>query len=338
LHNQVRVKRTGATVNVNLATVGTADVLANAGLAAIHIINQVLMIPDKVSEIAMVTSTLQTLSSVLESSVYSTIKTAVNAGAATVFAPTDTAFAAITLPTDTSVVMNLLKYHVLGTKVLSTNLPSLSFPRTLLGIRVQVAKASSVTVGSATVTSADVLANAGQTAVIHIIDQVLQIPGSPSAVLGARSDLSSITAALVRANLVSTVDGLANSTLFIPANGAKTSTALAALSGVQLTNTILQHVLNTQTVFSTDLSVGTDLTTACPSATELGCQVLKITKNAQKWYVNGVEIATTDILTSNGVIHIISEPLALKPKSVSAASALTMSCVALMAVVATMLM
>jgi len=269
----------------------------------------------------------------------------VNAGARTVFAPSNAAFTAINfaLPVSSdaaavAATKALLQYHVLGSKVISSNLPVLSFPRTLAGYRVRVAAVNStVTVGSARVTTANVLANANQAAVIHVIDQVLQIPLVASAELGARSDLSNITAALTRAGLVSTVDGFADSTLFVPANGARTSSALTALTGTQLTNTVLQHVLVNQTVFSTNLTIGRDLTSACPSATESGCQVLKITNNAQKWYVNGVEITTTDILTRNGVIHIITEPLALKPASISAGSALTLS-VALMAVVATMLM
>jgi len=301
-----------------------------------------------VSELAFVTESLSTLSSVLENSVYVDIKNAVNAGARTVFAPTNAAFtaASFALPvsTDAAAVAAtklLLQYHVLGSKVLSANVPALSFPRTLAVYRVRVAAVNSTTVtvgsGTARVTTANLLANANQAAVIHVINQVLQVPLVASAVLGARSDLSNITAALTRAGLVSTVDGFADSTLFVPANGARTSSALTALTGTQLTNTVLQHVLVNQTFFSTNLTLGRDLTSACPSATEAGCQVLKITNNAQKWYVNSAEITTTDILTRNGVIHIISEPLALKPASISSASALTVS-VALMAVVATMLM
>jgi uncharacterized surface protein with fasciclin (FAS1) repeats len=55
--------------------------------------------------------------------------------------------------------------------------------------------------------------------VIHIIDTVLTIPASDSATAGA-ANLTALAGALTSANLVSTVDGLRDVTIFAPSNAA----------------------------------------------------------------------------------------------------------------------
>jgi len=192
----VRVTNTAGVVKVNdLATVsavaGEFDVLAsnaNTDDAVIHVIDQVLMIPVTVSELAFVTESLSTLSSVLENSVYVDIKNAVNAGARTVFAPSNAAFstANFALPVSTDAVAvdalkAMLQYHVLGSKVVAAGVPTLDFVATLQGGKVRVTNtAGTVRVNLATVSAVagefDVLANENQTAVIHVIDKVLMIP------------------------------------------------------------------------------------------------------------------------------------------------------------------
>jgi uncharacterized surface protein with fasciclin (FAS1) repeats len=102
-------------------------------------------------------------------------------GPLTVFAPTDAAFAA--LPEGT--VENLLKpenqeqlqavllYHVVSSKVMSTDLSGTANVETLQGATIEVVAANGVTVNGANVVSADVAASNG---VIHVIDAVLLPP------------------------------------------------------------------------------------------------------------------------------------------------------------------
>ncbi|MEM9879879.1 MAG: fasciclin domain-containing protein [Pseudomonadota bacterium] len=100
-------------------------------------------------------------------------------GPFTVFAPTDAAFAA--LPADT--LANLLKpenkaqlqailtYHVVPSKVVSTDLSGEMSVATVQGSNVTVvAGASGVTIDGANVTSADIMTSNG---VIHVIDKVI---------------------------------------------------------------------------------------------------------------------------------------------------------------------
>jgi uncharacterized surface protein with fasciclin (FAS1) repeats len=103
----------------------------------------------------------------------------------TVFAPKDSAFAALpksvtdalVKPENKSVLAGILKYHVIPSKILSTDLAATQTVTTLNGDTLVVAKsgAGAVTItdktgGVSTVTTADVEATNG---VVHIVDKVL---------------------------------------------------------------------------------------------------------------------------------------------------------------------
>ena len=108
------------------------------------------------------------------------------AGTFTVFAPTDSAFAAAlqTLELtqaqllDLDTLPDILKHHVLTSKVLSSQIAAgESTVTTLAGTTLTVTKSSSgVFIGGAQVTAADLEAENG---VVHVINQVL-LPPSPS--------------------------------------------------------------------------------------------------------------------------------------------------------------
>jgi uncharacterized surface protein with fasciclin (FAS1) repeats len=100
-------------------------------------------------------------------------------GPFTVFAPTDEAFAALPAGTVESLLANpealraILTYHVVAGKVTSRDLVAAggANPATVNGQNLNiVVGASGVTVNSATVIQADVMARNG---VIHVIDRVL---------------------------------------------------------------------------------------------------------------------------------------------------------------------
>jgi len=102
----------------------------------------------------------------------------------TVFAPTNAAFEALEPGVLSSLLraenkgklVDMLKYHILSTKVFSTDLVASQTPTTMQGQTVSVLKNGSiVTVNGATVSVADNLASNG---VVHIIDAVLMPPGA----------------------------------------------------------------------------------------------------------------------------------------------------------------
>lgn len=80
--------------------------------------------------------------------------------------------------------------------------------------------------------------------VIHIIDKVLTIPESPSDTAIA-AGLSSLAGALIKANLVDTVDNLKDVTIFAPANAAfqAIGSGLANISNEDLSSILTYHVV-----------------------------------------------------------------------------------------------
>ncbi len=97
----------------------------------------------------------------------------------TVFAPTDAAFAklpkgtveSLLKPQNKHKLRALLKYHVIGKRILAKDIPvGRTHVRTLNGKAVSVRKHGGVGVNNARVTSADVLASNG---VIHVVNRVL---------------------------------------------------------------------------------------------------------------------------------------------------------------------
>merc|ERR1712003_483221 len=103
------------------------------------------------------------------------------AGPFTVFAPTDDAFAALpdglveclVKEENVAVLSDILLYHVVGAKVLSTDLSDGMVATTLNGDDVTVDLSNGVKIDESTVIIPDVEASNG---VIHVIDSVL-VPG-----------------------------------------------------------------------------------------------------------------------------------------------------------------
>lgn len=108
-------------------------------------------------------------------------------GVFTVFAPTDAAFAAVpadilnTLLADVDLLTQVLTYHVVPGRVLSSDVVGLSSASTLNGADVSISvKAGSVFVDNAQVVATDVQ---GTNGVIHVIDAVI-LPPAVLAALG----------------------------------------------------------------------------------------------------------------------------------------------------------
>jgi uncharacterized surface protein with fasciclin (FAS1) repeats len=143
-------------------------------------------------ETAIATPALSTLVSVLTMPAYAPVLRALSgAGPFTVFAPTDTAFAAAGVDvSDVALVTAVLKFHVLSGSVPSSALAQSQSVPTLNGESVSVTAASDGRVfvnGGAQVVIADVFATNG---VVHVVDEVLL----PPSVLDARAEIAAAIA------------------------------------------------------------------------------------------------------------------------------------------------
>lgn len=160
------------------ATVVTANVPASNGV--IHAVDKVL-VPPGVLNIVQMAQVNPAFSSLVTAVVAANLQgTLSGTGPFTVFAPTNTAFAAapqnLTVPQLTTV----LTYHVLASQVLSTQIPFGTPVATVAGQNITILAGTPPTIQDTTavaakITAVDVRASNG---VIHVIDKVL-IPALP---------------------------------------------------------------------------------------------------------------------------------------------------------------
>jgi uncharacterized surface protein with fasciclin (FAS1) repeats len=232
-------------------------------------------------------------------------------GPFTVFAPTDQAFtdAGIDLndfqtSEEKDTLANILLHHVVAGSVPSSAVTDGMLATMVNGDKVKFGvNAGTVTVGTATVTSADVQASNG---IIHVIDKVLMPPVDIPATAQTTGIHNSLVAAVIQADLLPILQGPGPFTLFAPTDQAFTDAGidLAALdtpTGKQtLSDILLYHVISSE-VQASDV-------TDCLSVDATNGQPLSFTVgNTVK--VNDATVTSTDVVTSNGLIHVIDKVL-----------------------------
>lgn len=233
----------------------------------------------------------------------------------TVFAPTDAAFQALLvelelnsldqIPTDE--LKKILLYHVVGGSNKSTALstgyyPSASEKQDGYFYSIYFDKEALMLNGKAKVTQADIMADNG---VVHVIDKVIT-PQSITDHAIANPGLSSLTAAVVKADLAATLDDDANNfTVFAPTDVAfnalftSLNVTLADLSKEALTPILLYHVVD---AFVPAASVKTS------SVNTLALKQISIVANANGVTLNNsAKVILTDVVATNGIIHVIDE-------------------------------
>jgi uncharacterized surface protein with fasciclin (FAS1) repeats len=231
-------------------------------------------------------------------------------GLFTVFAPVDDAFA--NLPTGTveallasgneEILTDLLTYHVVdGAAVTSDMLTDGQVVTTAEGDVLTIGVSESgVTVNGANVITANIVADNG---VIHLIDGVLTETLDAVQRATITPDLSTLVTAVVAGGLVETLQGDDPYTIFAPVNSAFASLSEAQLAVLldPANQSLLQKVL-TYHVIPGDIRAA-DLTDGATVTTGEGTEVtIDLSKGAK---VNGANIIATDIVVSNGVIHLI---------------------------------
>ena len=245
-------------------------------------------------------------------------------GPFTVFAPTNEAFAAsgITMATINQLSPDALKgillYHTVSGKVMAKDLPSgpNANVTTVSGKDVFVTKnEKGVFVNGVTVTKADIIATNG---VIHTISRVLMPPtGNIVEVAIANPNFSLLVAAVLRAsqgttNVASVLSGAGPFTLFAPTNDAFKAAGFATVDAINnadpntLASILTYHVIEGR-VFSSDLTNG-----AMPKTVNGGTVTINLTNGATvkgKSNTTASKITSTDLVTTNGIIHTIDQVL-----------------------------
>ena len=246
---------------------------------------------------------------------------ALSSGSLTVFAPDNAAFAAsgITSATITSLteadVANILLYHVINSKIMSTGVPASDTVKTLQGKNLYASKnANGVFVNGIKVKTADIEASNG---VIHVISAVMTPPTQTIAeIASGNSDLSLLLAAVSRAGLAGAVSSAGKYTVFAPTNSAFIAAGFPDAATINaapvsaVAAIVKAHVLSTN-VFASDLIQGQTTGTLQPGATlVIGTTPpsVKITTSANP-ASNILAPSGVNIVATNGVVHLIDRVL-----------------------------
>jgi uncharacterized surface protein with fasciclin (FAS1) repeats len=250
-------------------------------------------------------------------------------GPLTILAPTNDAFAALLtelglskeqLLADRALLTAVLTYHVLPAKVERSAIPLGKAVTTVQGGIVKVAAsgaALSVQDGRnrlANITAADLRASNG---VLHAIDKVL-LPANRNIVQTAQAlpDFSILVEAVIAADLQGALSAAGPLTVFAPTNAA--FAALLAELGVTkdqlladkalLTSVLRYHVVSGR-VLRADVPVGSAIATLEPGKSFTVNNALAITDGRSRM----ANIVATDVLASNGVIHVIDRVILPAP-------------------------
>ena len=249
-------------------------------------------------------------------------------GPFTVFAPTNDAFAALLaelgvtkdqLLADKALLTAVLTYHVLPAKVLRADVPAGKAITTVQGgiFKVDAVGADLVITDgrnrTAKITATDLTASNG---VIHVIDKVI-LPANQNIVETAQAlpDFSILVEAVVAANLQGTLSGTGPFTVFAPTNAAFADllaelgvTKDELLADVPLLTQVLTYHVVSGLVLKADVPVGSAIGTVQGGTFTVDAGLDITDQRGRK-----AGIVATDVLTSNGVIHVIDKVILPAP-------------------------
>ena len=317
----VTIKVDGSTVMINDAKVVKADIETSNGV--IHVIDTVMMPPsmamsDKkdIVDTAVAAGNFKTLAAALQAA--GLVDTLKGAGPFTVFAPTDEAFAKLPAGTvdallkDPKALGDILKYHVVAGKVMASDVVKLTSADTLLGKPVTITvNGDKVMIGNANVVKTDIETSNG---VIHVIDTVLLPPAADAMSTALTMDIvdtavgagnfKTLAAALKAAGLIDALKGAGPFTVFAPTDEAFTALPKGTLEALLKDPKKLADILKYHVVAGKVLAADAAKLT---EAKTLEGPPIKITVKDGKVFINDAEVTTADILTTNGVIHVINK-------------------------------
>jgi uncharacterized surface protein with fasciclin (FAS1) repeats len=300
-----------------VANIIATDIVVSNGV--IHKIDKVLLPADMT--IVQTAQSLPDFSILVEAVVAAGLVDDLSAaGPFTVFAPTNDAFAALLaelgvskedLLASTDLLTAVLTYHVVPGSVLASGVPAEQAVTTLAG---GIFKPTAVPGGLAiadgrnrvaNIVATDVFASNG---VIHVIDKVL-LPADKNIVATAQSlpDFSILVEAVVAAGLVDALSAEGPFTVFAPTNDAFAAllaelgvTKAELLASTDLLTAVLTYHVVPGRVLASGVPIGDAITTLQGATFNVDAD-LAITDGRDRM----ANIVATDVLTSNGVIHVI---------------------------------
>jgi transforming growth factor-beta-induced protein len=252
-------------------------------------------------------------------------------GPFTVFAPTNAAFAKLPAgtvdnllkPENKQQLIDILTYHVIPGAVKAADVVKLTSAKTVNGAEVKITvNGSNVMVDNANVTATDIIASNG---VIHVIDTVIIPQAAPTPVMpptGAAAqaakdivdtavgagDFKTLVAAVTAAGLVDTLKGPGPFTVFAPNDAAFAKLPAGTIDNLlkpenkqQLIDILTYHVVP-------GAVKAADVVTLTSAKTVNGAEV-KIAVSGGNVKVNDSNVIATDVIASNGVIHVIDAVL-----------------------------
>lgn len=223
---------------------------------------------------------------------------------------------------------NLVQYHVVKGAFTVSNLLQKNFKESVYQDeynRPQYVEVVVVDAGSATTVRvvtdfvARKFANvtksfAGSNGFVHILESPMSLPKSPSEVLGIMSaTLSNLTAAVGRENLIKVLDDMDVLTLLAPVDsGFANFPFYSNLTDGLRVLTLKSHILTSPTpVFSTDVLQAKGAIINTSSGLELKIEVdgERVGFVYPKDDSDATYVLMADVVTSNGVIHIVDSVL-----------------------------
>ena len=207
-------------------------------------------------------------------------------------------------------LQQILLYHVAGGSIASTDLDEAQIVETAAtvsaendtGLSAVVTAGESVMInGTATVTTADIVASNG---VIHVIDSVL-LPPNIVELAVAYPDFDTLVAAAVAAELADTLSNTGPYTVFAPTDDAFAEAILALMTTAEelLAREDLAGILTYHAVPGAILAG--DLVAGEQAVPTVAGPELTINVTDDGVTVNGANVIMTDIVGTNGVIHVI---------------------------------
>ena len=290
------------TVQVNGATVTTADVEASNGV--VHVVDGVLLETVDAVDRAILTPQLATTADAISAAGLDASDSALRTQTLTLFAPADGAFSGLkldALTSNTDLLSRILQYHVVpGSRLTSDQISGGETPSTLEGGNLNIAvDGGTVTVNGIPVSTTDIQT---ENATIHLIDGVLLDRIDIVERASITEGLETLTSAVQAAGLDASDSPLRNDdpvTVFAPVNTAFEPLDVDELTGdSEILNRVLTHHVVSGQITSDQLSGGETPTTLEGGSVEIGVSDGTVT-------VNGIPVSIADIQTRNGVVHVI---------------------------------
>ena len=322
----------GVTINGS-ASVTMADVRGTNGI--VHVIDEVL-VPPSIQPIvgtivapAYFNKNFTTLIAAVRAASPSILTTLLSSGNKTLFAPTNDAFmaAGITTLPNQATLDAVLKYHVINSGVISSEIASGTSNAETLNGKIYLSKNSNGVFinGNAKVITADIDATNG---VVHVIDRALMPPMETIAQIATRlssadpAQFTQLVAALVRTQgqgandlLAAAASNSSNVTVFAPTDAAfgelYTALGVSNVDDIPLNTLIavLKHHIISGRVFSTDLASGAATTLNEDVTVDLSGNGATVTGSSGGANVGNLQMSLLNIHATNGVIHVIDKVL-----------------------------